>query len=300
MTDVPAHTIVVGVDGSATSDRAVAWAAEQARLEDRDLTLVHATGIVGTAALLWMDQAGVDSGLAMDGIRQDAEALLQEAADRVAELAPDVRVRGVVAELDPRDALLELAPEAAMLVVGSRGRGPVASLLLGSVAHALSRHPACPVVILRPAGPSVVRRGVLVGVDEHGTSTRALAFAYRQASLRRQPLRVVHCIFDVRAPSGDVGPAEAGYDAERLLLSETVSGMAEEYPDVDATAVLTRGLVDRTLVRLGEEAELVVVGTHEQGPVSGLVHGRTASIVAEQSSSIVVVVPEPPVDRRDT
>ena len=99
MTDVPAHTIVVGVDGSATSDRAVAWAAEQARLEDRDLTLVHATGIVGTAALLWMDQAGVDSGLAMDGIRQDAEALLQEAADRVAELAPEVRVRGVVADV---------------------------------------------------------------------------------------------------------------------------------------------------------------------------------------------------------
>ena len=105
----------------------------------------------------------------------------------------------------------------------------------------------------------------------------------------------------VYTPGPDIGgPAEAGYDAERLLLSETVSGMAEEYPDVDATAVLTRGLVDRTLVRLGEEAELVVVGTHEQGPVSGLVHGRTASIVAEQSSSIVVVVPEPPVDRRDT
>lgn len=299
MTEVPAHTIVVGVDGSATSERAVAWAAEQARLEDRDLTLVHATGVVGTAALLWMDQAGVDSDAAIDALRQDAEQVLQAAADRVAELAPDVRVRGVVAELDPREALLELAPEAAMVVVGSRGRGPVTSLLLGSVAHALSRDPACPVVVLRPVRESVARRGILVGVDEHGTSTRALEFAYRQASLRRQPLRIVHCIFDVRAPSGDVGPAEAGYDAERRLLAETVSGMAEQHPDVDATAVLTRGLVDRTLVRLGEQAELVVVGTHEQGPVAGLVRGRTASIVAEHSTSIVVVVPEPPVDRRD-
>ena len=126
MTDVSPHSIVVGVDGSAASDQAVAWAAEQARLEGRDLTLVHATGTVGTTTLLWMDQAGVDSEAAVQAIRTDAERLLQAAADRVAELAPDVRVRGVVAELDPRDALLELAPEAALVVVGSRGLGPVA------------------------------------------------------------------------------------------------------------------------------------------------------------------------------
>lgn len=299
MTDVPAHTIVVGVDGSATSDRAVAWAAEQARLEGRDLTLLHATGTVGTTTMLWMDQAGVDSAAAVEGIRQEAEQLLQAAADRVAELAPDVTVRGVVAELDPRDALLEVSPGAAMLVVGSRGRGPVASLLLGSVAHALSRQPACPVVVLRPVAESVSRRGVLVGVDEAGTSTHALAFAYRQASVRRLPLRVVHCIWDARASSGEVGPDEEGYDAERLLLAETVSGMAEQYPDVEVATVLARGMVDRTLVRLGEEAELVVVGTRVRGWVTGLVRGRISSIVTEQSSSIVAVVPEPDLDRRE-
>ena len=157
----------------------------------------------------------------------------------------------------------------------------------------LRRDPACPVVVVRPVEGSVARSGVLVGVDVAGTSTRALAFAYRQASVRGLPLRVVHCIFDVRAPSGDVGPAEAGYDAEWRLLAETVSGMAEQYPDVDATTVLTRGLVDRTLVRLGEQAELVVVGTHRRGPVAGIVRGRTAAIVTEQSTSIVAVVPEP-------
>ena len=59
MTEVPPNTVVVGVDGSETSDRAVEWAAEQARLEGRDLTLVHATGAVGASALLWLDQAGV-------------------------------------------------------------------------------------------------------------------------------------------------------------------------------------------------------------------------------------------------
>lgn len=293
MTEIPPHTVVVGVDGSTTSDRAVLWAAEQARLEARDLTLVHALGTVGAASLLWVDQAGVDSALAMGALRRDAEDLLATVAHRATAVAPDLRVRGVVADLDPRDALRELAPEAALLVVGSRGRGPVRSLLLGSVAHAISRDPACPVVILRPVDEPAHRSGILVGVDESGTSTQALAFAYRQASLRARPLRVVHCIWDARASSGEVGPDEEGYDAERRLLAETVSGWGERYPDVVVSSVLARGMVDRTLVRLGEGAELVVVGTHVRNPVAGLVRGRTASVVAEQSSSIVAIVPEP-------
>ena len=292
MTDVPAQTIVVGVDGSDTSDRAVDWAAEQARLEGRDLTLVQATGAVGAAAVLWLDQAGIDSDAARDGVRRDAEQLLCAAADRVAVAAPDVRVRGVVAELDPRDALLELAPAAAMVVVGSRGRGPVTSLLLGSVAHALSRDPACPVVILRPVDESVVRRGIVVGVDARGRSTAALAFAYRQASLRQRPLRVVHTIWDAHRGAEPVGPDEEGYDAERLRLAQTVAAMAEQYPDVEVETRLARGMVDRVLVRLAEEAELVVVGTRDRRGPSGLVRGRTASIVTEQASGTVAVVPE--------
>lgn len=293
MTEVPAHTIVVGVDGSETSDRAVDWAAEQARLEGRALTLVHATGAAGPAALLWLDQAGVDSEVAMDGVRREAEQLLDAVADRVAAAAPDVEVRGVVADLDARDLLLELAREAAMVVVGSRGRGPVKSLLLGSVAHALSRDPVCPVVVLRPLGEPGVRRGIVVGVDALGTSTAALAFAYRQASLRQQPLRVVHAIWDARRSTGEVGPDEEGYDAERRMLAETLAGMAEQYPDVAAEPVLARGMVDRVLVRLAEGAELVVVGMHDRGGLAGLVRGRTASIVTEQSSGTVAVVREP-------
>lgn len=293
MTDVPAHTVVVGVDGSPTSERAVVWAAEQARLEGRDLTLVHATDAAGATTLLWLDQAGLDSTAVVQAARDDAERLLAATADRVAGLAPGVRVRGVVADLDPREALHELAHEAALVVVGSRGRGPVSSLLLGSVAHALSREPVCPLVVVRPTDGTQPRQGVLVGVDESGGSPRALDFAYRQASLRGQHLQVVHCLWDARAASGDVGPEDEGYDAERRLLAEIVAGMTERYPDVVVRTVLTRGMVDRTLVRLGEAAELVVVGTHTRRRASGLVRGRTASVVTEQSSSIVAVVPEP-------
>ena len=293
MTDVPPHTIVVGTDGSATADRAVVWAAEQARAEGRDLTIVHAVPAVGTPSMVWMETAGIDSQQAMDAITAEAEQLLAEAARLALAAAPGLEIRGVVAEMDPRDALLDLAPDAAMLVLGSRGRGPVASLLLGSVAHALSRDARCPVVVVRPVEDAGSRRGVLVGVGREGGSNAALHFAYRQASLRDLPLRVVHCIWDARASSGAVGPGEEGYDAERLLLAQTVAGMAETYPDVEVETTLERGMVDRTLVRLGEDAELVVVGVKPRGRLAGLVRGRTSAVVTEQSTGIVAVVPEP-------
>ena len=55
MTEVPRHTIVVGTDGSETAGRAVAWAAEQARAEGRDLTIVTAVGVMGTPAMFWIE-----------------------------------------------------------------------------------------------------------------------------------------------------------------------------------------------------------------------------------------------------
>lgn len=295
MTEVPPHTVVVGTDGSETADRAVVWAAEQARAEGRDLTIVHAVPAVGTPSLFWMESVGIDANQAMVAITAEAEQLLAEAARMALAAAPGIEVRGVVAEMDPRDALLGLAPDAAMLVVGSHGRGPVASLLLGSVAHALSRDAHCPVVVVRAPEDAGPRRGILVGVGR-GCSKASLHFAYRQASLRAQPLRVVHCIWDARASSGPVGPDEEGYDAERLLLSETVVGMAETYPDVVVETALERGMVDRTLVRLGKDAELVVVGVTHRGRIAGLVRGRTSAVVTEHSTGVVAVVPEPTQD----
>ena len=103
----------------------------------------------------------------------------------------------------------------------------------------------------------------------------------------------MHCIWDARASTGTVGADEEGYDAERVLLAQTVAGMAELYPDVQVETVLERGLVDRTLVRLGQDAELVVVGVRRRGRIAGLVRGRTASVVVEHSTGIVAVVPEP-------
>lgn len=132
--EVPAGTIVIGVDGSAPSRHALAWAIQQAQAEGRALTLALAFG---------------------DGPWPEADArqAMQEAAAEVARRAPELDVLVELREGDARSMLLELSEDAALVVVGSRGRGPVRSLLLGSVGVAVTRHAACPVVVVRPGNP---------------------------------------------------------------------------------------------------------------------------------------------------
>ena len=293
---VPAGTVVVGVDGSKSADQALDWAIEQAELERRPLTLVHALGPLGTSGTAWLDQAGVNQRDIVDAMRNEGHVLLDAARGRVFAKAPQVVVHEVLRLVDPREALLDLSHDAAMIVLGSRGRGPVRSLVLGSVSVGVSRHAACPVVILRPRNVGVVRRGVLVGADGTERSHASLEFAYRQASLRRLPLTVMHCFWDAQGATAGahVIPDDAeGYDDQRLLLAESVSGMAEKFPDVHVRTELARGLADDCLVRASGQMDLVVVGFHHAGAVSGLVYGSVASTVLEHASCIVAVIPEP-------
>ncbi len=295
----PAGTIVVGVDGSKPADQALDWAAEQSALEHRALTLVHALGPMGTSGTAWLDQAGVNQRDILDAMRRDGNELLDHARERALRRHPHLEVREVLRMVDPREALLELSQDAAMVVLGSRGRGPVRSLVLGSVSAGVSRHAACPVVVLRPRKVGVVRRGVLVGADGTPRSRASLEFAYRQASLRRLPLTVLHCFWDaagVSSASRLVAAGEEGVEDERLLLAESVSGMTEKFPDVSVRLELARGLADDALVRISQQMDLVVVGYHPARPLAGLVYGSVASTVLEHASCIVAVVPEPDLD----
>ena len=189
-------TVVVGVDGSKSASRALAWAVDQALAEHRALTLVHAVLPVGAA---WLDQDGIDHRIGVDPMHTEGHELLRRAREAVTERAPDLEVHEVLRVVDPRELLLSLSAQAALVVLGSRGRGPVRSLLLGSVGVALSRHAYCPVVIHRPCHQGKVRHGVLVGVDGTADSQAALEFAFRQASLRALPLTVLHAFWDSQA-----------------------------------------------------------------------------------------------------
>lgn len=290
-TPVPGGTIVVGVDGSPSARRALLWAADQAAAERRSLTLVHAIPPAGAA---WLDAAGIDHRVGVDSVRAEGHDILRTARDEVAGRASGVEVHGVVQVVDPRALLLDLSEEASMVVLGSRGRGPVRSLLLGSVGVAVTRHARCPVVIHRPGNAGKVRRGILVGVDGTEHSAAALELAFTQASVRGLPLTVLHSFWD--APAGVAGPHRVdprsqGLEEQRLLVAESLSGMGEKYPDVHVDTELARGFAGDCLVRMGERMNMIVVGAHHGGSASEILFGSVTTSVVEHASCPVAVVP---------
>ena len=294
--DTKSGTIVVGVDASDSSLRALAWAVEQAQVEHRAITLVHAVNAITPA---YTDAATVYPEEARVALRDDGQQVLAAARAAVQRSVPELEVHEVLRLDDPRNVLLEMSRDAAMVVLGSRGRGKLKSLLLGSVGVALVRHAHCPVLIHRPATPDVVRNGVVVGADGSEESLAVLEFAHRQASMRNLPLTVVHCYWDVntgRSAPYAVSAAPVDLEAERLHLAESMSGMAEKFPDVKVFAAVARGLPQEVLVSLGERMNLLVVGAHQAGRVSRMLFGSVSVAVVEHASCPVAVISTAPAD----
>jgi nucleotide-binding universal stress UspA family protein len=294
MNTQPDGAIVVGVAESVFKGWALHWAAEQARLEGRPLTLVNASGPVSGA---WQEH-GMDALPNSSAVlRERGQQLLARARAVVEKAAPSVRVNEVFEITDPSTLLIQLSTTAHLLVLGSRGRGPVRSHLLGSVGLAVVRHASCPVVVHRPGDhPGLVHRGVLVAADATEESTPVLAFAFRYASLRGLPLKVVHYVYDVR--SALVGAPMSGTMSEdteqhAVALAESLAGFREDFPDVHLTVETLPGLLpEEGLIQLSRDADLTVVGTHQRGMLGRILAGSVSQSVLEHASGVVAVVPQ--------
>jgi nucleotide-binding universal stress UspA family protein len=265
-------SVVVAVDGSEHADRAIRWAADEAALERRHLAVVA----VGEAA-----------GAALAG-----------AAAAATRLHPDLPVTCHAARGDPRQVLIDASTLAFELVLGSRGRGPVRSMMLGSVSAAVSAQAACPVVVCRPVEPGTRRAGVVVGADGSPESLPVIEFAYRHAFLRGAPLTVLHSFFDAAAAVAQYHeargePAEVPeLDDLRAALSVSVAGLEEDYPGVPVTLTLRHGLADQALAPRHAPWGLIVVGRHPMRSLERLLTGSIATAVLERATCPVAVVPE--------
>lgn len=294
---VPPGSIVVGVDGSEDSERAVRWAAEQALLERRQLALAHSTDHAALRNIPWLDRQSMNHQELSSALRAQSRATLARACELVAAAAPDVEVTTALIDIDPRMALEQLSAEAHLLVVGSRGRGPVRSALLGSVSASLARHAHCPLVVCRPTEDLLpLESRVVVGADGSPASLPVLEFAFAQASLHAMPLTVMHCFWDVVAATAGPGVVPLAEQADlsdlRLLLSESVVGLAEKYPDVQVSQELARGLVDDCLSDCTPDAVLLVVGRTTASGWTRFLHMSCALAVLERAATTVAVVPE--------
>lgn len=292
-TTVPAGAIVVGVDGSEGADTALAWAAEHARLLHRPLVLVHGWHDVSP---MWVEQSTLDVRALSQEVQRAAEGVVAEAAARAAELAPDVEVVQVVRQEDARALLAELSADAEVTVVGSRGRGPISALVLGSVSSAVARHGRGPVVVVRPGGPAPGEgRGVLAAVDGQPGSDPVVEAAFEHAAQRSLGLTVLHCTFDARIAAGGAATSELRDEAEeeaRAVIAQATAGLRERFPEVTVTPLAVFGHVEQELLEAAHGADLVVIGHRDRNPLVSALLGSVSRSFLEQAHGAVMVVPE--------
>jgi nucleotide-binding universal stress UspA family protein len=137
--------IVVGVDGSPPSLRALRWALGQAALTHAVVEAVNVWDVPASYGVAPTVLPGED-------IAGAADRALAAAVEQASSAHPDVTVRRRVAQGHPAEVLLAHARDADLLVVGSHGHGGFVGALLGSVSHRCIQHATCPVVVVRTSG----------------------------------------------------------------------------------------------------------------------------------------------------
>jgi nucleotide-binding universal stress UspA family protein len=286
-----AKPIVAATDGSEESLRAVTWAAREAVLRVAPLRIIAA------AALLprMIGNEGTSTyATVSDVIRTNAGRALAAAAERAAKAAPDLLIDTDEVEGSPDDAVIEAANGALMLVVGSRGEGAFAALVLGSVSRYAATHASSPVVVVRDAAESAHRQvGVGIGHPEHAAAS--LTFAFEEAALRKASVVAVHAW---SMPDSDISRAGSLFSAPGVHVVEQKATAAMEellnewrgkYPDVPVSQDVVHGHPGRALAGLSARTDLVVVGRHAAHHGAGsVVHA-----VLSHAHGPVVTIPSP-------
>jgi nucleotide-binding universal stress UspA family protein len=280
--------VVVGVDESDGAAEALKWAIHEA----------DARGAVLTAVLAWswLDQHHIYRSEPFDPAFDEDDALgtLERIVARTLDdVPPGISLRAVNA-LAGR-GLVEAAAEADLLVVGARGLGGFKGLLVGSVSQYCLHHAPCPVAVVKPAdGPAGDLERIVVGVDGSTTSQRALGWALDAARAHRARVTVVHAWH----PSY-VSPADAYLISRADVLERTARTLLAEAVDQADDRGLA-GRIERTLVmgtaagavlEAADEADLIVIGSRQQGAAGSFFLGSVSLQVIHHAECSVVVVP---------
>lgn len=283
-----AGRIVVGVDASTSAHEAAEWAAREATLRGRGLTLVSAVLPATTVGGLGIPPA-LDY---LDAIRADAHERLEALAKEL----PSDDVRTSVQIATPGGLLIEASTSAHLIVVGSRGTGGFAGLLLGSVGSQVAAGAHCPVVVWR-GNPRREASSIVVGIDGSAHSEAALGAAFDMASFHGWELVAVHA-WDIPAydlieiPQGAVPlPIAEVAEDEVRLSSEVLSGFRANFPDVTVREHLVRGPASQALLDDASQAAMIAVGTRGRGQFLGAVLGSVSNSVLHKAEIPVLVVP---------
>jgi nucleotide-binding universal stress UspA family protein len=314
--------MVVGVDGSDGSRAALAWAVTEARLRNDELAVVT---VVDPPTMLF-GGIGFDAEFqdeAERSARRRAQGLLDEMLARHRDAGVRVTPE-MVGHSATAPALVERAAGSDGLVVGTRGHGGFAGMLLGSVSQQCAVHARSPVVVVPPPDRDDRRRDkVVVGIDGSEGARRALLRAAEEARLRGFELEVMTVlppppVTGVRSPADSAMSAylwtgiappptwerDADADrqhrqvvahwqqqAEQRLDNELARVPPEQLPEKVTRTVIGQPHPARSLLDAAEWAQLLVVGSRGRGGFAGMLLGSVSQQCVRHATSPVLVVP---------
>ncbi|MBO4273442.1 universal stress protein [Microbispora triticiradicis] len=279
--------IVVGTDGSPAATAAVRWAADDAARRGCPLRLVSVVDHWAYGIPKFPTSGG-------DPLTRHAERALAAAEAVVREHRPEVRISAEIVEGVPARALRDKGEEAVEIVLGSRGLGGFAGLVVGSVVFHVAGHAPCPVVVVRP-GWSGGRGEIVVGVDDSPECDPALAYAFEQARLHGCGLRAVHAW---RLPVHPLAPeitydVEEAREARRRVAAEKLAGPRRGYPEVPVHEEVVYGHPVDALIQASRAAGLLVVGSRGRGALGSVMLGSVSRGVLNHAGCPVAVVRPP-------
>jgi nucleotide-binding universal stress UspA family protein len=279
--------LIVGVDGSPEAERALAWAATEAARRHSELLVVHTYS--------WHDletQTPMGAPFA-DEVRRHADTLVAEAVATARRIAPGVAVRGEAVLGQAAHTLVKASTDGATVVVGSRGRGGVTSLLLGSVSQKVAVHAHGPVVVVR-GRPDADLGEIVVGVDGSPQSQHALQAAFEEAVIHDVGLVAVRA-YSLLATT--YAPYMVSYyedphlrwESEMEALRDDVAPVADKYPQVPVTHIAVEGHPGVVLAQRSADARLVVVGSRGHGGFTGLLLGSVGLHLVHHAQCPVLI-----------
>ncbi|MDN3261340.1 universal stress protein [Streptomyces sp. CSDS2] len=282
--------ITAGVDGTQESLAALDWAAREAVRRGLPLRVVHAWRYAEALAAADRD---TQHGWVAEGV--------EGAVRSVAERHPGLAVTTDLVEGGAADALAEAAAGAEMLVLGSRGHGPVVGFLLGSVGQQVIAEAARPVVLVRAGDePAAEAAGRDVVVGQQGgpeDSAAALRFAFEAAAARGAAVRVVRAwtlppVFAYSPGSLRLLDEAGGLEPyEKQALADAVRPWRERFPEVPVAEHVEMGSAGQVLLAAADRAQLMVVGRRAHRTAVGARIGSVAHGVLHHAGCPVAVVP---------
>ncbi|MBB2892488.1 universal stress protein [Flexivirga oryzae] len=265
---VPMGAVLVGLDASAGSAKALEWAAAEARRRKWPLHLMH---VLDVSHRTWPTYSMT---------RQVHEPVINNALAHLVRSGEKLKVTWSEPTGDPATTLASAARGCRLVVVGSRGRSAAADAFLGSTTNRLIAQTRCPVAVLRADTNLTTGTSVVAGLEYGRPFVRVLETAFEQAGTRHLDLTIVlHRV-----------PNDEAQHRENDRLARSMADVARSHPQLRVTTHTVRDGAIEELRRYATDPALVVVGSLGHGEFGGAVLGSVHQGVLRSATCPVLVV----------